>query len=203
MSKKELNEKALAALRQIGSSAHAKTAREYHDFYATHPIAIKYLMDGLKNVNIKLTEKILEPCIGQGHLAEALKDLGHSIIGYDIVDSGYKNTIVMDFLNYKEAITIDVVTNPPYKDVEDFLIHVLKNIQDGRIVCFFLRTLFLEGVKRKEVFKAFPPKHIIVMSRRVPCAKNGDFDNYSGSASSYSWYIWEKGFKGSTNLLWI
>lgn len=41
---------------------------------------------------------------------------------------------------------------------------------------------------------------------RVLCAKNADFDymrKHGGSAVSYAWWVWQKGYKGKTTLDWI
>lgn len=66
-----------------------------------------------------------------------------------------------------------------------------------------LKTTFLEGKNRKAFFKENPPKIIYVSSSRINCAKNGDFEKYKSSAISYSWFIWEKGFKGNTIIKWF
>ena len=36
----------------------------------------------------------------------------------------------------------------------------------------FLKVQFLEGKRRKEFFKKFPPKVVYVFSERIMCAKN-------------------------------
>ena len=67
----------------------------------------------------------------------------------------------------------------------------------------FLKIQFLEGKKRKEFFKYFPPKYIYVASSRLRCAKNGEFDKYGSSAVCYAWFVWEKGFQGEPSVRWI
>ena len=45
---------------------------------------------------------------------------------------------------------------------------------------------------------------IYVSSRRLNCAKNGDFEKYKeNSAVAYAWFVWEKGHKGITKLKWF
>ena len=70
----------------------------------------------------------------------------------------------------------------------------------------FLKVQFLEGKRRKQLFKVFPPKVIYVSSSRILCAKNGEFGrmiNGGGSAVAYAWYVWEKGYNGDTIVKWI
>ena len=66
-----------------------------------------------------------------------------------------------------------------------------------------LKLLFLEGQKRKELFRLAPPQTVYVSSSRMNCAKNGDFEKYKGSAVCYCWFVWQKGFKGDTVIKWF
>ena len=63
----------------------------------------------------------------------------------------------------------------------------------------------MESKDRKHLFKDFPPKTIYVSSSRLLCAKNGMFEEFkeSGGAVAYAWYVWEKGYKGRTNIEWF
>ena len=177
-----------------------------NDFYATDPKAVHKL---LLKYSINGSE-ILEPCIGNGNIANAIKDFynnkGLNITGVDIVDRGYPNTEIIDFLTYNEPITTDVITNPPYKLATDFVRHSLDLAEDGVKVAMFLKIQFLEGKERKKLFTEYPPKTIYVSSSRLLCAKNGEFEKMKaggGSAVAYAWYVWVKGYKGDTVVKWI
>ena len=64
----------------------------------------------------------------------------------------------------------------------------------------------MEGKARKNLFLKYPPKVIYVSSSRLLCAKNAEFDKMiegGGSAVAYGWYVWEKGYKGKTELQWF
>ena len=71
----------------------------------------------------------------------------------------------------------------------------------------FLKLTFLEGEARyKEIFSQLPPEVVYVFSKRIMCAKNGEFDKMKeggGSAVAYAWFVWEKGYIGKTLLKWI
>ena len=70
----------------------------------------------------------------------------------------------------------------------------------------FLKVTFLEGKRRKDLFRQHPPKTIYVSSSRINCAKNGKFEDLretGGSAVAYAWYVWQKGYKGATIIKWI
>ena len=67
----------------------------------------------------------------------------------------------------------------------------------------FLKLTFLEGKRRKQLFKTNPPIRVWVTSSRLKCALNGKFDEMTGSAASYAWYVWEKGYKGDPIIKWF
>lgn len=130
---------------------------------------------------------------------------GHNVKSTDLIDRGY-GTGGIDFLMQWENFDGDIVTNPPYKYAQDFIEHSLKIIPKGNKVAMFLKVQFLEGKKRKELFRNHPPKAVYVSSSRILCAKNGDFERMKkggGSAVAYAWYVWENGYKGDTIIKWI
>lgn len=89
------------------------------------------------------------------------------------------------------------------KYAREFIEKALQRIPEGKKVAMFLKIQFLEGKARKKLFTKYPPKKIYVSSSRLLCAINGDFESIKGSAVSYAWFVWEKGFKGTTQLKWF
>lgn len=69
----------------------------------------------------------------------------------------------------------------------------------------FLKTLFLEGKRRREeIYNIMPPRYVFQFSERIVCAPNGEFDKLTkNSAVSYAWFVWEKGWKEDTIIRWI
>ena len=196
-----------SVFKALGATNHSDSDRASEDFYATDPVAI----DALKS-KVNLPHFILEPACGRGDLSERLKELGHKVWSYDIVDRGYGDVqnffemlaLPASFLNGGGKIAI--VTNPPYKYAMEFILHAFDLCRDGDLVCMFVKTTFLEGKKRyKELFSQQPPSIVLQFVERILCAKNGDFDEArkQGSAVSYCWMIWEKGYKGQTIIDWI
>lgn len=186
----------------IGASNHTDKERERNDYYATDPIAIDKLAGA-----VSLPRKIWECACGAGHLSERLKSLGRDVVSTDLVDRGYGE--VMDFLKTTEMPEgcACILTNPPYKYAFDFVRHSLDILPDGGLCIMFLKTTFLEGQKRHdELFCKWPPKYLLQFSRRVLCAKNGEFQRMrdgGGSAVSYAWFVWQKGYTGYTVVRWI
>ena len=188
----------------LGASNHTDKERENMDFYATDPVAI----DGLKKV-FDIPHVIYEPCCGQGHLSKRLEELGHKVYSTDLIDRGYGNGNIdflkLDKLPYEDCQCI--LTNPPYKLASEVVLKSLDLLNDGGYCIMFLKTIFLEGKKRYDtIFSKNPPKYMFQFVKRVLCAKNAEFDRMiagGGSAVSYAWYVWEKGYKGDTIVKWI
>lgn len=173
--------------------------RQQNDYYATDPKAAELLLEQEKFHNT-----IWECACGEGHLAKVLEKHGHKVISTDLIYRGYGNPEPLDFLNaIIENFEGDIVTNPPYKFALEFVQRALGCVKPGRKVAMFLRLLFLEGKKRKEFFKNFPPKTVYVSSSRLSCAINGDFNKNQQNAVAYAWFVWEKGYKGETVVKWI
>lgn len=182
----------------VGASNHSKGERQNEDFYASHPEAGEWLMR-LE----KFDGPIWEPCCGQGHLSKVFESYGYEVRSTDLIDRGYGqggvNFLDPSITEWNGAI----VTNPPFAFAQEIIEKALSIIPEGQKVAMFLRTLFLEGQARRKLFDANPPKRVWVTSKRIICAKNGDFDNNTGGAQSYSWFIFEKGYKGDTILKWF
>lgn len=187
----------------LGASNHTEKERETNDYYATDPIAI----DKLLTVE-EPSPFIYECACGEGHLSERLKEKGYEVFSSDIVDRNYGDAAVQDFFEVnKLGGLFDILTNPPYKFAKEFVLHSLELLEEGRTCYMFLKLTFLEGKTRyKELFSKYPPKRIHVFSERVLCAKNGKFkemQDAGGSAVCYAWFVWEKGYKGKTEIDWI
>lgn len=181
----------------LGASNHGKSKREENDYYATEPIAAKLLLEVEPQLN-----NIWECACGEGHLAKVFDSFGKLSKATDLIDRGY-GSVENFLLNNEPYKNGDIVTNPPFKYAQKFVELALSKVDDGRYVCMFLRLLFLESQSRRKLFEKQPPKTVYVFSKRVNCAKNGDFITYDSSAVAYAWFVWEKGYKGETVVKWI
>lgn len=186
----------------LGASNHTDKEREANDFYATDPIAIDKLIGSIGFI----PSVVWECACGTGCLSERLEQYCHRVVSTDVIDRGYGQ--VQDFLLAKEMPSgcSCIITNPPYKLATEFILHALSLLPDGGRCIMFLKTTFLEGEKRHRLlFSKYPPRRILQFSKRVLCAKNAEFQKMRkvGSAVSYAWFVWEKGYKGETTITWI
>lgn len=199
-----------SVFKQLGASNHTDEEREQNDYYATDPKAITSLLRFETNLN---NSDVWECAVGGGHLADRLKEHGCNVKCSDIIDRGYPNTEIIDFLNYEGGYVGNIITNPPYKYCAEFINKALKVLRHDHIceeinfrkkskVCMLLKLTTLESRKRYEqVFKKNPPQKIYVFVDRLECAKNGEFKN--SSAVCYAWFVWEVYNHSIPEVYWI
>lgn len=193
----------------LGARNGAKTDREKNDFYATDPKSVELFLDTLQKDNVKLNQNIWECACGKGHISEVLKKYGYTVFSTDLINRGYSNCLInflssnSQFFNLSKT---DILTNPPYKDAEAFVLKALELLETGCKVVMYLKIQFLEGANRlNKIFKKYPPKFVYVHSTRQSIAKDGDFKEYCKTSGTlcYAWFIWEKGYHNETILRWI
>ena len=185
----------------LGASNHTDKERQNEDYYATTPKAAELLLE-LET----FSPNIWECACGEGHLSKVFESKGYNVRSSDLMDRGF-GEIETDFLGIDNLEwNGDVITNPPYKYAQEFVEKALQIIPIGSKVAMFLKLQFMEGKGRKNLFLKNPPKTIYVSSSRLMCAKNAEFEKMvagGGSAVAYAWYVWEKGFIGTTELKWF
>jgi hypothetical protein len=108
---------------------------------------------------------------------------------------------IIDFLKTDLKFNGSIITNPPYNMAAEWVEKSINSVPIGSKVVMFLKLQFLEGKGRKKLFLKYPPKTVYVSSSRLLCSKDGNFTD--SSAVAYCWYIWENGYKGSTELKWF
>lgn len=186
--------------RTLGASNHAEGERETHDYYATEPRAAELLL------SVEAFSKDVWECAcGEKHLSRVFEAAGYNVRSSDLIDRCGNE--VYDFLSpLNTSFAGDIITNPPYRYATEFVEKALSIVPAGGKVAMFLKVLFLEGKRRKQLYMSQPPRHIYVSSSRLRCAKNGDFrtkETGGGSCVAYAWYVWEKGYAGDTVVKWI
>lgn len=157
------------------------------DFYATDP---KNVIEIVNLLEIDKNTRILEPCAGNGHISETLKNLGYEVITNDIVERDIKLDFTLDFLKEDIIGVYDlVVLNPPFKYAKEF---ILKSLKYAPKVLVIARLDLLESLARKELNNKYLEK-VFVHSKRARFAKNGEEEKFKESTSmSTAWFIYNK-----------
>lgn len=178
---------------------HTNAERASDDYYATDPRNLEELLQ-----YEHFSKNVWECAAGGGHLVKVLREHGHEVKATDIADRGCPGYEYLDFLQNDGKFDGDIITNPPYRYTTDFIIKALEAVPDGHKVAMLLRLQSLEGVDRYErVFRENPPRYVYVFVSRHICAPNGKFEEVTGSAVAYCWFVWVKGYRGEPNIRWI
>lgn len=157
MSNKDWNGNSNSIYKTLGASNHTEKEREVNDYYATEPKAVELLL-----AQEKFSQWVWECACGEGHISEVLKANGYDVFSSDLIDRGYEDTKVIDFLTTTKN-ELDIITNPPYKFAKEFVEHALNISPDGTKIAMFLKVQFLEGKARRELFEKYPP----IMIKRI------------------------------------
>lgn len=169
------------------------------DFYATPPVAVAKLLD-----REPFGTLVLEPCCGNGAIAEVLIARGHAVISRDLHDWGYGET-GKDFLAEPVTDVDAVITNPPFKLSLEFTRQALEctRARSGK-VAMLNRIQWLESNKRKQLFESTPLSKVLVFSKRIPRMHRFDFTGSpSTSLLCFGWFIFDWTYNGKPVLEWI
>ena len=164
----------------LGAFNRSERDREGNDFYATPYVATRRLLSKLRDLGVQLPHRISEPAVGMGHIAKVLERAGYEVSGSDIVDRGWPNTKIENFLEKKSPVDGEaIITNPPYKYSLDFVTHAMDLLENGQLCIMLLKIQFLTGVGRYDTLYRdglkMRPKYVLIFPDRINCAKVGNF----------------------------
>lgn len=169
-----------------------KVEKGMPDFYPTPPHATRALLEKEKFEGV-----ILEPCCGDGAMADVLKET-NPVFASDLYNRGYG--AVRDVFDYHNPID-NIVTNPPFDISADIILHMMPLFKNK--MAFFLRTAFLESVSRyNNIYSIHPPSRVYVFTKRVTLYPAGETKT-TGGTTSYSWFVWEREKPQYTELKWL
>lgn len=179
-----------------GLNGYGILTRQKDDFYPTPREAVEALMSVEK-----LPYDIWEPACGNGAISKPLIEAGHDVISTDLNDYGYGQTNI-DFMMEHKALAPAIITNPPYKFANQFVVKCL----DLEVPYFamLLRLAFLEGKQRREtIYNRQAPARVHAFSERLTMWR-GDEEQPEGTSGfiAFAWFVWEQG-NTETKLDWI
>ena len=134
-----------------------------------------------------------ECACGAGHMVHGLKDYFEVVHASDACL--YDRNVVHDFTGPAAApFQADwIVTNPPFSDIDGFILRAWAEARRGVAMLAPARTL--EGIKRHELMygaKGGPRLTVFApFSERLPMHR-GVYDPDRGTAANYAWFLWLK-----------
>ncbi len=139
----------------------------------------------------RLPRRIWEPACGPGAIVRVLRAAGHQVIATDLVDYGCEDsTSRVDFLMETVAPAKTLVTNPPFKNANEFVRH---GLQLCDTVVMLLRLAFLEGAQRSDLIDRHLDR-VWVGRERLPMMHRPGWDGpiITESAMPYAWFVFRK-----------
>lgn len=183
------------------------------DFYNTDPSVVNDLLTilpQLKNRDLK----VLEPCAGEGILADRFTFLTKNKVDMYDIKSRREDIIEKDYMELDAYNKYDVIiTNFPFKEAtssnpigfSELLNKALNDVKAGGYVCSFQRLTSLESKRRyQKTWCRRPPNCVYVYSHRLKHTKDNKLCHTN---DAYCWCIFHKDetghFASETKLKWI
>jgi hypothetical protein len=177
-------------------SARAPLRDRRNDLYETPECATLALMRAEK-----LPKRIWEPACGPGAIVTVLRAHGHEVLASDLIDYGDPTHFYgRDFLlEFKLPTGVEaIVTNPPFKLVEQFVAHALELCPR---VAMLLRLAFFESERRAGILEDCGLARVHVFKRRLPMMhRSGWKGRRANSAMAFGWFVWDRDHSGSTTI---
>jgi hypothetical protein len=151
----------------------ASIERDVYDRYWTPCYVTEALLD-----RVEFEGNVWEPACGEGHIVHVLKARGYEVKATDITTGD-------DFLKSNEKAD-NIVTNPPYGLVNEFIEHALALAR--KKVAFMCRLHVLVSKGRHALFKTVPHVHILIFVTPImqPTPEGGW---KKGSAFTHCWVV--------------
>ena len=163
-------------------------------YYTPDPLAEKLV--GL--LPLSPGDFVLEPSVGGGAFARALRKQGVEVVGCDIdpLASGVSDCsafVEADFLALPPPGTFEwVVGNPPYTDVSQ---HIEKALSVAPNVAFLLRLAVMEGAGRVSLWQRWPLATVWVLAERP------SFTGKGTDACAYGWFWFCRHHSGPARII--
>lgn len=182
-----------------------KSASRPGDTYYTPDWAVMQCLDLVLPVVLggKTPRTILEPGAGDGAFVRRLLEQypRAKITALDIDPKAgpwpgcFEQYQCADFLQADYLAPCDlVVGNPPFTLALEFC---LASLALSKNVVFLVRQGFLSSARRSAFFRAHPPAHVFILTKR-PSFTGGQTDT-----ADYCFGAWSSEFSGATQLHWL
>lgn len=168
--------------------------RPVNDFYPTPPPMTEALLrvESFKG-------DIWEPACGDGAMAKVFEAHGYSVKGTDIESRGYG--VVLDFFMSADLLAPNIVTNPPFKLLNEF-IERCAAFQPEKFA-LLAKLQAIETIDRTYLLEQTGLTRVWVFRARQTIWRNGIAATKNGGMIAFCWLVWERGYKGAPHLGWV
>jgi hypothetical protein len=171
--------------------------RQEHDFYRTPKETTRAVV-----IKEKLPKKVCEPCCGDGAISRVLEALGHKVISSDKYDRGYGEP-GRDFLKETEKQADCMMTNPPFDQIDEIVLHAL-DLGYAKIIVLGPIT-WLAGMQHyAALWRRHKLARVWVFSPRQTLWRGDDKNaEDDGGMTDYAWFVIEQDYNGLPALDWL
>lgn len=192
--KKKSTRKKIAGALGLTSLDKKSKRSDKSDYLKLSPIPAQALVDYLQ---LPLSSTIWNPCALKGHLSKVLTLNGFSnVISSDVLDFNF-GAAGVDFLVHKFDKYDWLITFPPPSKIERFIIRAYKY---KKPFAFFIKSSFWHSQKRRDLFLATKPTHVLPLTWRpdfdfIVDNKVGTDELFvrrraGGGLIDYMWVVW-------------
>jgi hypothetical protein len=168
------------------------------DFFPTPPWATRALCEiVLRREPAKWRRGTCwDPCAGEGHMAEVLREYFHQVWASDVFDYGRGYAVGSFIGEGPDRAECPgwtrphwIVMNPPFNGALKFVLRALREATKG--VAVFVRSAWIAeaSARYEQLFRPFPPAIDAPFVERVPLHK-GRWEPDGSTTTSYSWIVW-------------
>ncbi|MFX4226381.1 MAG: hypothetical protein ACFHHU_00395 [Porticoccaceae bacterium] len=158
---------------------------------------------------VPLLDRVLDPCVGRGILAQTALQLGHDVRASDVYRWEYDGPrTIIDFLDPASSILVDgwepgsfdVFVNPPFSKACEFIDRAFE-LGARKVLCF-QRLAWLESDTRREWWDLEHCRAVHLCAKRATCwgFHIGPEKRKSSSPTPHAWYEFDQMWKGEPLL---
>lgn len=141
-------------------------------------------------------DKVFMPFCFDSSMAVILSNAGYEVKTHNILNENEEKKTFFPSQFTKEEY--DIIANLPYESTLIAIINKCLQICNNK-VAMYLPLTYLSGRTRYDsVFKKNPPARVLICNDSKKDAKTEE-----GGEATFAWYIWEKGYRSTTEIKWL
>lgn len=170
--------------------------RETHEHYVEPEWCSRRLFD-----RESFGDTIYDPCCGFGTILKSASRVDFKTLASDIVDRGFPETSVEDFLTKCDPVEADIVCNPPFDAFRHFAYQALQIARNKVAMIWLVRTLpaarWLQDTPLARIWlltprPSMPPGHVIAAGEKP-----------GGGKQDFCWLVWDRRHSGPPTINWL
>lgn len=177
--------------------------RDPHDWYV-EPIECSLALFAEESYE----GRVWDPACGLGRIIEAAESSGLEAFGTDLIERSSRCVETFDFLYGHQAREFtNIVSNPPFKHAEEFVIQALCLVPDGGKVTMLLPLVWLSGFSSKRAWLPKSPLSTVMPISPRPSMPPGaviEAGIRAGNGTKdFAWFTWTKGYDEKPNVMFL